>query len=54
MTTCPAISRWDTMEELAEAVRIVAAEKKTGLADVSAAFHQSRVRSGGAPVPLLP
>ena len=41
MTTCPAIPRWDTMEELAEAARIVAAEKKTGLADVSASFHQA-------------
>ena len=25
MTTCPAVARWDTMEELAEAVRTVAA-----------------------------
>ncbi|MGB2821525.1 MAG: GDSL-type esterase/lipase family protein [Phycisphaerae bacterium] len=41
ITTCPALARWDTMEELAEAVRAVAAEKKTGLADVSAAFHQA-------------
>ena len=39
LTTCPSIERWDTMEELAEAVRTVAAEKRTGLADVSAAFH---------------
>ncbi|MHB8901725.1 MAG: GDSL-type esterase/lipase family protein [Thermoguttaceae bacterium] len=39
MTTCPAFGRWDTMNELADAVRNVAAEKKTGLADVAAAFH---------------
>jgi len=39
MTTCPAVSRWDTMEELAQAVRTVAEEKRTGLADISAAFH---------------
>ncbi|MBN2476792.1 MAG: heparinase II/III family protein [Pirellulales bacterium] len=41
ITTCPAVARWDTMEELAEAVRAVAAEKKTALADVSAAMHQA-------------
>lgn len=39
MTTCPGLQRWDTTEELAEGVRIVAAEKKTGLADISGAFH---------------
>ncbi len=39
ITTCPAVARWDTMEELAEGVRLVQAEKKTGLADVAAAFH---------------
>ena len=41
MTTCPAPGRWDTMEELAEAVRAVAQGKRTGLADVSAVFHQA-------------
>jgi len=41
LTTCPAIPRWDTMEELAEAVRTVAAERKTCLADVAAAFHRA-------------
>jgi lysophospholipase L1-like esterase len=41
MTTNPAIAKWDTMEELAQAVRDVAKEKKTGLADVSAAFHEA-------------
>lgn len=41
ITTCPALSRWDTMEELARAVRAVAAEKKTALADISAGFHKA-------------
>ena len=41
VTTCPALPRWDTMEELAQAVRTVAAEEKTGLADVAAAFHRA-------------
>jgi lysophospholipase L1-like esterase len=39
MTTNPAIVKWTEMEELAEACRSVAAGWKTGLADVSAAFH---------------
>ena len=42
MTTCPAMGRWDAMEDLAEGVRVVQAEKKTGLADVAAAFHRDR------------
>ncbi|HUU12027.1 MAG TPA: GDSL-type esterase/lipase family protein [Phycisphaerae bacterium] len=41
MTTCPAHARWDTMNEMAEAVRAVAAEKKTALADVAAVFHKA-------------
>jgi hypothetical protein len=41
MTTCPAFGRWDTMEELAEAARAVAKEKRTGLADVAVAFHKA-------------
>lgn len=40
MTTCPAKDRWHTMDELADAVRTVAREKKTGLADVAAEFHK--------------
>jgi lysophospholipase L1-like esterase len=40
VTTCPALARWDTMNELAEATRAVVAEKNTGLADVAAAFHK--------------
>ena len=39
MTTCPAEKRWHTMDGLADAVRKVAKEKHTGLADVAAAFH---------------
>ena len=41
MTTCPAVSRWKTMEALAAAVRAVAVEKRTGLADISATFHEA-------------
>ena len=41
MTTCPALGRWDSMEELAAAVRAVAAEKRTGLADIASAFHDA-------------
>ena len=40
MTTCPANKRWHTMDELAEAVRVVAKERGTGLADVAAEFHK--------------
>jgi len=39
LSTCPALNRWDDMAELADAVRTVASEKHTGLADVAAAFH---------------
>ena len=41
VTTCPAHNRWDTMREMAEAVREVAKAEGTGLADVEAAFHQA-------------
>lgn len=40
VTTGPALSRWETMNEFADATRAVATEKKTGLADVAAAFHE--------------
>ena len=40
MTTCPALARWDTMNELADATCAVAAEKRTGLAEIATAFHQ--------------
>lgn len=37
------------MEELAEAARAVAAEKKTALADVAAAFHERGKEAGARP-----
>jgi lysophospholipase L1-like esterase len=40
MTTCPGHARWETLRELEQAVREVAAEKKTGLADIAAEFHK--------------
>ena len=40
MTTLPGKAHWTDMEELAQAVRDVAKEKKTGLADVAAEFHK--------------
>jgi len=43
------MERWDTMEELAEAVRGAAAEKKTGLADVAAAFHDRGAQADARP-----
>jgi hypothetical protein len=43
------MERWDTMEELAEAARAVAAEEKTGLADVAAAFHERGKEAGARP-----
>jgi lysophospholipase L1-like esterase len=39
ITSCPTLERWETMNELAQATRDVAAEKRTGLADVAVAFH---------------
>jgi hypothetical protein len=39
IATCPALGGWDMMNDLAEATRVVDAEKKTGLADVATAFH---------------
>jgi lysophospholipase L1-like esterase len=41
MTTCPSHGRWDANVELEQAVRDVAAEKHTGLADVAAAFRKA-------------
>jgi lysophospholipase L1-like esterase len=41
MTTCPSIERWDTMDEMAGAVRLVAMRKRTGLADVAMAFKKA-------------
>jgi lysophospholipase L1-like esterase len=39
ITTAPSVERWDTLAELAEAVRRAAREKNTGLADTYTAFH---------------
>jgi lysophospholipase L1-like esterase len=39
MTTAPSFARWQTATEMEQAVRDVAKEKGTGLADVAAAFH---------------
>jgi lysophospholipase L1-like esterase len=41
MTTCPAFGRWDSMKEMADAVRAVAKEKNCGLVDIDAEFHKS-------------
>jgi len=39
ITTLPSVERWNTMDELAQAVRSAAQDKRTGLADVAAAAH---------------
>jgi hypothetical protein len=39
VTTCPALERWTTMGELAEAVRGSASDRKAGLADLEKAFR---------------
>ncbi|MGE5611745.1 MAG: GDSL-type esterase/lipase family protein [Bacillota bacterium] len=41
MTTCPAHGRWETMKELEQAVRDVAKDKQTGLADIAAEFRKA-------------
>ena len=41
ITTCPAHGRWETMKELEQAVREVAAEKKTALADIAVEFRKA-------------
>jgi len=41
MTTCPAHERWETMDEMAGAVRLAAMKKRTGLADVAMAFKKA-------------
>jgi lysophospholipase L1-like esterase len=43
MTTAPALERWTT-PELPDAVRAVAAERKTGLVDVEKIFHAAPAR----------
>ena len=39
INTCPSVSRWTEMSELAQAVREVAIEKKTGFSELEKAFH---------------
>lgn len=39
MTTVPALERWNTMTELAEACRRAARETNAGIADLEAAYH---------------
>jgi lysophospholipase L1-like esterase len=41
MTTVPAVERWETMAELADAARQASRQKKTGLVDLQAAFHEA-------------
>ena len=41
MTTCPGFKAWDTMDELCQAARAVARERKTGFADAAGAFHKA-------------
>ena len=41
ITTCPAHGRWETMRELEQAAREVAAEKKVALADIAAEFRKA-------------
>lgn len=41
ITTCPAVPKWDSMADLADACRKAAAEKNAGLADIYAAFHEA-------------
>jgi lysophospholipase L1-like esterase len=48
MTTCPAYDRWDEMNELAEAARVVAKEKNTALADVASVFHKLDPSTAGS------
>ncbi|HZL36240.1 MAG TPA: GDSL-type esterase/lipase family protein [Tepidisphaeraceae bacterium] len=40
LTPCPGFARWETMRELEDAVKKVAAEKKTGLIDIAADFRK--------------
>ncbi|MCY3022949.1 MAG: GDSL-type esterase/lipase family protein [Planctomycetota bacterium] len=41
ITTCPAVSKWDSMADMAEACRKAAAEKNAGICDIYAAFHEA-------------
>jgi lysophospholipase L1-like esterase len=39
LTTLPSVERWTTMDELSEACRKAAQDRKAGLADIAKAFH---------------
>ncbi len=41
LTTCPSLEKWDTRNQLCSAARDVATERKTGLADIAALFHEA-------------
>ncbi|MGD0093103.1 MAG: GDSL-type esterase/lipase family protein [Planctomycetota bacterium] len=41
ITTCPAVPKWDSMMDMAEACRKAAADKNAGLADIYTAFHEA-------------
>lgn len=45
LATAPALERWTTMAELSEAVRLAAADRKAGLADLEKAFHAAPDRA---------
>lgn len=41
LTTCPAVEKWDTVAELAEAARAAAMQQNAALTDIYAVFHES-------------
>ena len=41
ITTCPAVPKWDTMADLAEACRAAAKDRNAGICDIYAAFHEA-------------
>jgi hypothetical protein len=41
LTASPAVARWQTMTELADACRLAAKERNAGLADTEKAFHEA-------------
>lgn len=45
LTTCPAVERWETMAELAEAARKAAKDRNAGLCDIERAFHEAAGRN---------
>jgi lysophospholipase L1-like esterase len=41
MSTVPAVERWETMQELADASRNASKQQKTGFVDLQAVFHEA-------------